>query len=258
MLPMLYQLRRHPFPVEAHFEHCLVLTYAFPADVLRPLVRPMLELETFGDDDPLGMLAIALVQTNRLRPAFVPRCLGQGFFLSGYRIFTRLRTAQASLRGLQILRSDTNRRLMRWSGNLLTHYNYRPASVRMCCRDGRLECQVGTRRSEADLHVIADLSETAALPAGSCLSTVRQAARFAGPLPYTFDYEPQTGSTIIIRARRQNWRPRPVSVDVRYSTFLTRQPFLDANPILAAAFYVSNIDYRWERGRCVSPGSDVA
>jgi hypothetical protein len=33
-------LRRHPFPVVAHFDTSLVLTYAFPARVLEPLLPP--------------------------------------------------------------------------------------------------------------------------------------------------------------------------------------------------------------------------
>jgi len=32
---MLHLLQRHPLAMQAHFQHCLVLTYALPADVLR-------------------------------------------------------------------------------------------------------------------------------------------------------------------------------------------------------------------------------
>ena len=63
---------------------------------------------------------------HNLRPTFCPAAMGQDFFLTGYRIFARYRTAAGrTLRGLRILRSDTNRELMatiRW-GNRLTHYN---------------------------------------------------------------------------------------------------------------------------------------
>src|SRR5262245_62871074 len=117
-----YRLKRHPLPVKAHFDHCLVLTYVYPRHVLEPLVPPGWELAVVdGADGPLGFLAVAMVQTRRLRPAFVPGRLGRDFFLAGYRVFVRHRDAAGrTRRGLRILRSDTNRRMMRLFGNLLT------------------------------------------------------------------------------------------------------------------------------------------
>ena len=43
---MFYQLKRHPLPVQAWFRHSLVLTYAFPRNLLQPLLPPGLELAT--------------------------------------------------------------------------------------------------------------------------------------------------------------------------------------------------------------------
>jgi hypothetical protein len=245
-IAILRKLKRHPFAVVAHFHQSLVLTYALPRDVLAPLLPPGLILDTFGG---LGFLAIALVQTERLRPAFVPKILGQEFFLSGYRIFTRFQTSSGrTLRGLKILRSDTNRRGMVWSGNALTHYRYRLADVEIATRDRSLEIQIKTPQSEADLHVIADLSEAAKLPAGSPFADWHQARLFAGPLPFTFDYEAETNSIVMIEGVRQNWHPRPVAVRVLRSTFLDAEPFASASPVLASAFYIEDIPYRWKRG----------
>ena len=89
-LGILWKLKRHPLPVVAHFRESLVLTYAVPRGVLTPLLPPGLILDTFGR---FGFLAIALVQTEGLRPAFLPKAFGQDFFLSGYRIFTRFQTS---------------------------------------------------------------------------------------------------------------------------------------------------------------------
>src|SRR5688572_7759544 len=77
---MLHLLKRHPLPIAAHFEHVLVLTYAFPCDLLVPLLPPGLELDTLGD---YAFLTVATVQTRDLRPAFLPRAFGRGFFLTG-------------------------------------------------------------------------------------------------------------------------------------------------------------------------------
>src|SRR5580693_1468897 len=144
---MLHLLKRHPFPVQAFFRQSLVLTYAFPASVLQPLLPPGLSLDTYGD---YGFLAIALVQTQKLRPSFLPAALGRDFFLSGYRIFARLASG-ASLRGLHILRSDTDSRWMAAAGNLLTHYHYRLCRASVAEQAGEVEIHIRTPRREADL-----------------------------------------------------------------------------------------------------------
>lgn len=243
---MLHLLKRHPLPVRAFFRHCLVLTYAFPERALIPLLPPGLMLDSYRG---LGFLAIAMVQTEKLRPVGVPAALGQDFFLTGYRVFSRFRTAAGrTLRGLRILRSDADRELMVQAGNLLTHYNYVKCETRLHEEDGRLEVRIDTG-GEADLHVIADLAgKPAPLPAGSPFATLQEARKFAGPLPWTFDYEPETHSTVRIQGVRQRWNPEPVAVEVRQCTFLEREPFARERPVLANAFHLQDVPYRWERG----------
>ena len=242
---MLYRLRRHPIPIEAFFSHSLVLTYAYPASLLAPLLPPGLIVDTYGE---YGFLAIAMVQTKRLHPAFLPGPIGLDFFLTGYRIFTRF-AAKPSLRGLRILRSDTNRRLMATAGNLLTHYGYVHCRVATRETPDCFEVNVKSPRGAADLHVLADLtSRPAPLPPGSPFANLDDARRFAGPLPYTFDYEPETHSIVMIRATRSHWEPQPIAVEVRQATFLESPPLSGVRPILANAFHVENVPYRWERG----------
>src|SRR5580704_7498600 len=153
---MLHLLKRHPFPVQAFFRQSLVLTYAFPSATLRPLLPPGLALDTYGE---YGFLAIALVETEKLRPSFLPEALGRDFFLSGYRIFTRLRSPGGSLRGLRILRSDTNHRWMVGAGNLLTHYHYCLCQAELSERPGEIEWNIRTPGQEADLQVIAYIDD---------------------------------------------------------------------------------------------------
>lgn len=229
----------------AFFRHSLVLTYALPAERLRPLLPPGLELDLYGER---GFLAIALVQTEGLRPAFVPRALGQDFFLSGYRVFARFKTAAGrTLRGLRILRSDTDKDLMVGFGNLLTHYNYRKCEATLRAAVGALQIQIRTQGAEADLDVSADLaSRPAPLPPGSPFPDLTEARKFAGPLPFTFDYEKETHAIVVIEAARQHWDPQPVRVEVRRSSFLDQPAF--AGAVLANAFHVQDVPYRWKRG----------
>ena len=240
----MHLLKRHPIPIVAWFEHSLVLTYALPRESLQPLLPPGLELDCWGDH---AFLAIAMVQTRRLRPAGFPAAFGKDFFLSGYRIFARFTTSEGRrLRGLRILRSDTDSPIMACAGNWLTHYNYQVAKVRTEKTAARLEVEIATPKHRADLHVIADLQTPGLLPSESPFRQTREARLFAGPLPFTFDHEPQTNSMILIEGIREHWKPQLINLEVRRSTFL--DSLSDANPILASAFYVSRIPYRWKRG----------
>jgi hypothetical protein len=243
----LYRFQRHPLAVSAFFRHSLVLTYALPQAVLEPLLPPGLALDIHHG---FGFVAIALVQTESLRPDFCPSWMGQDFFLSGYRIFARFKSRTGrTLRGLRILRSDTNRRRMALFGNCLTHYHYRLATVDLRETADLLDIRIHTPRAEADLHVQADLRDFPATPPpGSPFRDLREARRFAGPLPFTFDYEPQTHSIVRIEGKRESWKPQPVRVQVHQNTFLEHPPFADVKPILANAFYVRNVPYHWKPG----------
>ena len=243
----MYLLQRHSLAIKAHLAASLVLAYALPAEVLRPLLPPGLTLDTYGD---FGFLAIALVETRALRPALLPAGWGMNFFLAGYRVFARYQTpAGRSLRGLRILRSDTDRRSMEVFGNLLTHYGYQRSR---CCvkRSGTsYAVEVSSPRGEADLHVEADVSRDAAEPPrGSPFADLREARKFAGPLPFTFDYERQTHSMIRVEGVRQQWAPRPVAVKVLRNTFLEQDRFRGSGAVLANAFYLENVPYAWKPG----------
>jgi hypothetical protein len=239
------RLRRHPLPIDAHFRDCLTLTYALPEAVLRPLLPPGLELETAGGH---GFVAVALVRAERLRPAGVPAALGCDFFLAGYRVFTRFRAPDGrERRGLRILRSDADSGVMVAGGNLLTHYNYAACRAAVNATPGRIHVTVASADRGGDLDLEADLTD-GSLPPGSPFASVRDARRFAGPLPYTFDYEAETHSIVAIEGRRTNWRPSPVGVRVGRISFFDRPAFAGCTPVLAAAFHVSGIDYRWRRG----------
>lgn len=244
---MHHLLQRHRVPIKAHFESSLVLAYALPEDALKPWLTPGLELDTYQG---FGFLAIAMVQTRELRPAFLPAAFGLNFFLAGYRIFTRYRTqAGRTLRGLRILRSDTNRRSMQVFGNLLTHYGYELSHCRAERTEDRYAVEIRTPHGEADLKVEADIgAKPGSPPPGSPFTDLREARKFAGPLPFTFDYEQQTHSIIRIEGVRQAWNPRPVSVRLQQNAFLEKEPFRSAKPILANAFYLENVPYFWKPG----------
>jgi hypothetical protein len=245
---MLHLLKRHPIPVRAFFDFTLAMTFAFPGRLLRPLLYPGLVLDQYGDH---GFIAVAMVQTREMRPEFLPRWLGGKFFLTGYRIFARYRTpAGRQLRGLQVLRSDTDRNAMVGLGNLFTHYHYSRAAVQIVRSASQLSIAVETPGQAADLSLTVDLGATdESLPSDSIFPDARTAKRFAGPMPYTFSYEPQTRSIVRIEGQRQEWHPRLVPVDLQQAAFFRTRKLSNENaPVPSSAFFVERIPYRWDRG----------
>ena len=247
----LASLSRHPFPVVAHFDRVIAVSFAFPEDVLRPLVPPGLEIDTYHG---FGFLTVAMVWTRNLRPAGFPAFLGQDFFLAGYRVFTRLDDGGRRLRGLRILRSETDKRRMKWIGNLLTRYGYRHVRVKIetAAADTRV------RTLQADGSCTLDItfgspSDSTPLPEQSPFADWADARKFAGPMPFTFSPE-HDGSFVVIEGSRQNWSPQPVSVKHWQAAIFDEVPLCGTKPILANAFAVQDVPYRWSKGRIVRPG----
>jgi hypothetical protein len=244
---VLAALKRHPFRIEAFFRFSLVVTYAFPEEILRPLLPPGLTLDLYEGN---AFLAIAIVQTESLRPTGWPASMGRSFVLSGYRIFSRLIGPDGKvMRGLRIVRSDTDSALMARLGNLTTHYRYTACKAAIERTASRLVVDIRTPDGAADLSVSATLGEpVTSPPLGSPFPDLHTARRFAGPLPFTFSYEPSTSSIVVVKGMRESWIPTPVDVAVDRCQFLESSPWSSVTPRLANAFLVENVPYRWDRG----------
>ena len=146
---MLDSLKNHPFSVEAFFDYSLVLTFAFPKEELSGVIPECLRLDTF--DDKWAFLAVAFVQTKELRPKGFPRFLGNNFFLIGYRIFVRyMNNAGKNLRGLYILKSQTDSKTMEYLGNIFTHYNYETIDLRQT--KTQHELKISSVKANISLH----------------------------------------------------------------------------------------------------------
>lgn len=237
------RLRDQPFAVEAFFEESLVLTFACPKERLQHLVPSCFELDTF--EDRWAFMAVAMVQTSALRPRGFPKFLGRDFFLIGHRVFVRhVNAAGKRLRGLYILRSETDSPWMQALGNLFTRYRYGTTDIRVTT-DGPWR-MIHSDRSGIEVVYRPDEHDVD-LPAGSPFTGWREARRFAGPLPHTFSYDEAEGTVLTIRGMRDHWEPRPVAVDRWRSAFIDDLGIPDL--VLASAFGVSKVPYHWEKGR---------
>jgi uncharacterized protein YqjF (DUF2071 family) len=240
---MLSFLKNHPFAVEAFFESSTVLTFAVAKEQIENLIPECLTLDTF--QDKWAFIAVAMVQTKDLRPKGFPKFMGNDFFLIGYRVFVRYtNNAGKNLRGLYILKSETDKTKMEFMGNIFTHYNYTTTDIHQTEQDKTKE--ISSIKSNFKLK-IDKTEEGISLPANSPFADWKEARRYAGPLPFTFTYNKETKEVLIIEGVRQNWTPNPVRV-MDYNFEFLRTLKLQ-NTVLANAFVIRNIPYQWKKGK---------
>lgn len=241
---MLAFLKNHPFAVEAFFESSLVLTFAAPKEQIQHLIPECLQLDTFNDK--WAFIAVAMVQTQALRPKGFPKFIGNDFFLIGYRVFVQFTNQQGKrLRGLYILKSETDKRKMEFFGNIFTHYNYATTDINVTRQNNTIN--VSSQRSGFNVAVEYGNEENTPLPHESPFASWKEARRFAGPLPFTFTYDQPNSEVLIIEGVRSNWTPKPVMVIDHHFTFINSLNLNEAR--LANAFIIQNIPYHWKKGK---------
>lgn len=240
---MFFFLKNHPFAVEAFFESSIVLTYAVPMEELQSLIPECLELDLLHDK--WAFIAVAMVQTKGLKPKGFPGFLGNDFFLIGYRVFVKYtNNAGKRLRGLYILKSETDKRKMEMMGNIFTHYNYTTTDINL---QKAGDCTtIKSLKSDFSIKVEARAGAVP-LPEHSPFVDWKEARRFAGPLPFTFTYNEDKKEVLVIEGVRENWTPQAINVMESNISFLQDLHLKDH--VLANAFIITNIPYHWKKGK---------
>ena len=186
-----------------------------------------------------------MVQTKGLRPKGFPLFMGNNFFLIGYRIFVRYKNKSGkSLRGLYILKSETDKKKMEFFGNIFTHYNYTTTDIKQS-QKGNIKTIISNK---SNFKVsIENIEVEVEIPEKSPFTDWKDARKFAGPLPHTFTYNEEEKSVLIIRGIRKDWKPEPVKVKSYDFEFLNKLNLKDV--VLANAFKIKNVPYYWEKGK---------
>jgi uncharacterized protein YqjF (DUF2071 family) len=236
-------LKDHPFAVDAFFTSSIVVTFAIPKEELEHLVPECLQLDVF--DDKWAFIAVAMVQTKDLRPKGFPKFMGNDFFLIGYRVFVRYTNNEGKkIRGLYILKSETDKTKMEFFGNIFTHYKYTTTDIKI--EESGNTANIVSKKSGLSIEIEMG-NEEIELPQGSPFKDWSEARKFAGPLPFTFTYTPETKEMLIIEGVRQNWKPEPVTVTKHSVAFLDSLDLKESR--LANAFIIKNIPYYWKKGK---------
>jgi hypothetical protein len=172
--------------------------------------------------------------------------MGNDFYLIGYRIFVQYTDSRGKrLRGLYILKSETDSKKMEIMGNIFTHYNYTTTDIQVqTLEDGSRK--ISSRQSKFTIVINAGQDEVA-LPPNSPFQDWKEARRFAGPLPFTFTVDEAKKETLIIEGVREKWVPKAIEVSDVKVGFI--ENLTDVKGVLANAFEISNIPYYWKKGR---------
>jgi hypothetical protein len=136
---------------------------------------------------------------------------------------------------------------MAWLGNIFTDYRYFTTDI---------QCTLEAERSmicseQSGLLVEAEHGPAPIeLPEGSPFASWHEARRYAGPLPFTFSWDPRLQKVLIVEGVHEDWQPCPARI------VQARVPFLEklgcSDLILANAFSLENVPYRWKKGRLES------
>ena len=209
---------------------------------MQNFIPECLQLDTF--QDKWAFIAVAMVRTKNLRPKGFPEFTGTSFFLIGYRVFVRYTNKKGKrLRGLYILKSETNKKKMEILGNLFTQYRYSTIDVEeIKNNDFKV---IKSMKSGFTVKIDTSKKEKI-LPKNSPFENWKEARRFAGPLPFTFTYNEDKIEVLIIQGVRQNWKPKPIEIGDYNFTFLNKFHF--KNCVLANAFVIENSPYYWKKG----------
>lgn len=235
-------LQKHPFAVSAYFTSSTVLTFAIPKDELSRMIPPCLELDTYKDQ--WAFIAIAMVQAKNLRPKGFPEWIGRSFFLAGYRIFVRYQNKKGKrLRGLYILKSETDKKSMAYLGNIFTNYRY--DTIDILLEKNNTNTIIRSKKSGFEIEYndqVVDPEQSE----NSFFSDWKTARRFAGPLPFTFSYDTEKNKVMIVEGVRQNWKPKPIKIINYKFDWLQKLNFSSIQ--LASAFQIKEIPYYWKKG----------
>jgi len=239
----MFNIKNHPFAVDAFFEASIVLTFAVPKQELINKIPECLTLDTFNDEH--AFIAIAMVQTKNLRPKGFPAFLGNNFFLIGYRIFVRYTNPKGKVfRGLYIIKSETDKTKMKFLGNLFTHYNYTKTDINEL--KSKETTIIKSKKSDFKLEFNSNL-DNVDLPKNSPFQSWKEARKFAGPLPFTFTYNNKKKEILIIEGVRKKWQPKPILVKNYHFSFLNGLNLKNIH--LANAFIINDIPYSWKKGK---------
>jgi hypothetical protein len=228
-----------PLTMRGHLQRCWLFTWRTPAEAARSLLPAPLELVTHGG---FAFWNVVVCELRGVRPAPMPAAIGLGYWHIAYRLHTRVRVApDETFEGLYFVRSDCDRRLVAFAGNLLTDFRFHCARIAVQASDDSVDGAIRTPGANARFRL---RDETpGSLSPGSPFTSVAEAAAFLKYKPFALTPAGEDSVSIVRVVRREtDWRCRVVSVVESDWEFFNGH---DVTPEVCYA--VEPIEYEWRR-----------
>ena len=229
-------------------EACHLLSYAIAAERAVKLLPSGLEPVTHAGS---AFLNIVVCRVDRMRPKLVPRILGATYWHVAYRLQVRARLASGdTVEGLYFLRSDVDRRLFGFMGNVFTDFRFFTSRVVVDARSDALALDVDrTTGAPADARLRVDGIAHGELTPDSCFATLAERDACLKYMPFGLSTTRGGRTLRVAEVRRDEsaWSEAHVRVLGADWAFVRH---LDIGELrLERATRVAPIDYRWEIGR---------
>lgn len=230
--------------LQGKLAECALLVYRTPAEDVRALVPPPLELMAMRHDGiDYAFWAIVVCRVEAMRPIGVPSVFGIDYTHVAHRLYVR--TPGAATHGLYFLRSDVDSRLIA-AGDFCTDFRMHYAAIDLSISPSRWSLQV---RGEPDAH--ADLVLDRARPFTPDRSIFPSVADALAQLKYSPQGLAPARRKMQVRLaevlrHEPDWRETPAYVESARFALMDR---FCPHAVLELATVVDPIDYRWRLGR---------
>ena len=216
---------------------CILLAYSTPAESVRHLLSPPLELVT---RDGRALWNVVACRVESIRPRGVPAIVGVTYHHVAYRLYVRARVSDGeAVDGLFFVRSDVDRAPLTLFGNFVSDFRFHTADIALAAS----EHQVNLRVNSPDGAKAWLCARTGAIrSAASALLKYR-------PIALACDRHNRWLKLAEVARDESAWRESALDVVEAKWSFLDHLNQTDLR--LESATRVAPIDYVWRLGRRV-------
>lgn len=194
-----------------------------------------------------GIAGICLIRLRRIRPKFMPGCLGISSENAAHRIAVEWDAGGETRTGVYIPRRDTSSRFSAWAGGRLFAGVHHWA--RFDVRETEDDFHIAMRSGDDSASVLVEGQTTTKLPEDSVFGSVAEVSRFFEEGSLGYSPQATSGSYDGLELRCFDWQAEPLAVSrVESSYFDDRGVFPDGSVAFDNALLMRGIEHQW-RGR---------
>ncbi|MGV3534077.1 MAG: DUF2071 domain-containing protein [Chthoniobacteraceae bacterium] len=236
-------MQKNPLTIRGHLRRCWLFTWRAPVESIRRHLPSILTPVTHGG---FAFWNAVVCEVRDLRPAPLPAWCGLSYWHVGYRIYVHAPLADGrELEGLYFVRSDCDRRIVAWPGNVLADFRFRVGEIHV--NESGPSVQGDVQVEGANAHFQLDRNATPTLSTGSPFATLHDAEAALKYPPAGIATAGLTHLNVVRIAREEKaWRSRAIAAPRLDFEFFANEP---VTPELC--FEVDPIDYQWNRGELV-------